>query len=261
MGAPVMVIKGNGYTITSGDITPSAQDNTDFGKLLYIGHHIDREFLIQNIGNAPLILNEISSGFTGQFKIISQPLKVIAPGGSSKLRVRFNPLDFGRRGNTRTADLLIGHNAAFGAGDPIYRFRLSGQNRLLIEDYGDTFAAAVDLGALELSINDPFNSWGKDLFVWSASNSSEDLDMFKFSVVTPSLPVKIWSGGNKLTDTFGALYNSAGSIIASDDNSAGSGQFFIERVLPRGNYFICVKAKPGTILPIQEYGLFLNRSW
>jgi hypothetical protein len=255
-----MVIKGNGCTIASGDITPSVEDNTDFGKLRYIGHHMDRDFLIQNLGNAPLILNEISMAVNGHFQIISQPSKVIAPGGSSSFRVRFIPLELGRRAHPLSTDLLINHNAAFGAGSPVHRFRISGQNHLLTEDYGDTFASAVDLGVLELAINDPFNLW-RDLFVWSASNSSEDLDMFKFSVVTQSMRVKIWSGGNNLTDTFGTLYNSTGAIIASDDNSAGKGQFFMERVLPRGDYYISVKAKPGPVMRIQQYGLSLNRSW
>lgn len=258
IGAPVMVIKGNGCTIASGDITPSVEDNTDFGKLPYIGHHMDHDFLIQNLGNAPLILNDLSMSLDSHFKIISQPSKVVAPGGSSSFRVRFIPLEFGRRASPLSTDLLISHNAAFGAGDPVYRFRMSGRNHLLTEDYGDTFAAAVDLGVLEFAINDPFNLW-RDLFVWSASNSSEDLDMFKFSVVTKSLRVKIWSGGNNLTDTFGTLYNSAGAIMASDDNSAGNGQFFMDRVLPRGDYYISVKAKPGPVMRIQEYGLFLNR--
>ena len=255
-GAPFMVVKANGYSIASGDTSPSVQDNTDFGKLLYVGHHVDRDFLIQNIGKAPLVLGECSLSSV-HFRFVTQPAKIIAPGASSSFRVRFVPLELGRRANPFSADLLITHNAATGAEEPIFRFRVTGQSILLTEDYGDTFASAIDFGDLAAALKDADDWWG-NMFVWGASNDAGDLDLFKFAVGADPVHVKIWCSANKGTDTCGRLYNSLGSLIASDDDSAGGGQFMMEQILPRGVYYLGVTAKPST-MTLQQYGVHMQR--
>lgn len=255
-GAPSMVVKANGYFIASGDTSPSAQDNTDFGKLLYVGHHIDRDFVIQNIGKAPLILGEGSLSSV-HFRFLTQPAKVIAPGASSSFRVRFVPLELGRRASPFLADLLISHNAATGTEESVFRFRVTGQSILLTEDYGNTFATAIDFGDLEAALKDADDWWG-DMFVWGASNDAGDLDLFKFTVGADPVHVKIWCSANKGTDTCGRLYNSLGCLIASDDDSAGGGQFMMEKILPRGVYYLGVTAKPGA-MTLQQYGVHMKR--
>jgi hypothetical protein len=255
-GAPLMVVKANGYSIASGDTSPSVQDNTDFGKLFYVGQHIDRDFVIQNIGKAPLMLGEGSFNSV-HFRFVTQPAKIIAPGASSSFRVRFVPLELGRRASPILADLLISHNAATGVEGSVFRFRVTGQSILLTEDYGDTFASAIDFGDLAAALNDADDWWG-DMFVWGASNDPGDLDLFKFTVGAEPVHVKIWCSANKGTDTCGRLYNSLGSLIASDDDSAGGGQFMMEKILPRGVYYLGVTAKPGTMI-LQQYGVHMKR--
>jgi hypothetical protein len=89
-------IKGNGVSITDGDITPSLTDNTDFGITCSSGTTISKTFVLENVGTAALQLNSGAITFTGdnatQFAVsgISLPLS-IEGGTSTTFTVTFTP--------------------------------------------------------------------------------------------------------------------------------------------------------------------------
>ena len=65
----------------------------------------------------------------------------------------------------------------------------------------------------------------------------DDEDFFRFNVVRPSV-VTAKTLGN--TDTFGTLYDAAGSELAADDDNGYGGNFRIRRVLDAGIYYVRV---------------------
>jgi hypothetical protein len=65
---PDVEVTGNSVVIPSGDTTPEAGDNTDFGAGI-VGGTLRRDFRIHNRGNSPLTLTglSLSGGFTFAF--------------------------------------------------------------------------------------------------------------------------------------------------------------------------------------------------
>lgn len=251
-GVPVMVVRGNGNVITNGDASPSESDNTDFGIAQYWGDYTERDFVIQNNGNATLLLTgnpavSVVGPFSPDFSVITQPQATIAPGGVSSFRVRFFPNSAGTITGQRTyhpASLNISSNAS------TFSCTIQGSPALLYDDRGNTFAVASDLG-----IVDRFNI-GTGIASFPSINYINDADMFRFTVQASSLQVEMHTSGS--TDTYGTLYNSAGTVMATDDNSGGGSQFLIRKTLPAGTYYFSVSGKPGSSVTGQ-YNLWLGR--
>jgi hypothetical protein len=90
-------LQGNGISIASGDITPVATDDTDFGEVSS-NTTLSRTFTIQNTGTETLNLTN-TSGYvtlsgtgTSAFSITQQPTSgSIAGGGSQTFTIRFAP--------------------------------------------------------------------------------------------------------------------------------------------------------------------------
>lgn len=92
---PEIALFGNGTGITSGDTTPSAADDTDFGSTAIDGGTVSRTFTIQNTGTGTLTLGANAVTITGlnraDFAVTSQPATTVASGGSTTFTVEYDP--------------------------------------------------------------------------------------------------------------------------------------------------------------------------
>lgn len=88
-------------------------------------------------------------------------------------------------------------------------------------DYGSSFQTAT-----------PING------TLSGRITAGDMDFFKITLNSPT-SVNILTSGD--SDTFGSLFNSAGQLVASNDDAAGSLNFRIAQQLNPGVYFITVR--------------------
>ncbi|TYA94738.1 choice-of-anchor D domain-containing protein [Seonamhaeicola marinus] len=93
--SPEINIQGNGNSITDGDTTPNATDDTEFGSIAN-STTLDHTFTIQNTGNATLNLNGapiVSISGNGAFSVLTQPSSNNITSGGSDLTfvVRFAP--------------------------------------------------------------------------------------------------------------------------------------------------------------------------
>ena len=79
---PDIDVRGNGISITSGDVTPSAADGTDFGVTL-VGTPVTHTFTIANTGTADLVLSNIT--IPGDFGFSAISTATITPGGTATL--------------------------------------------------------------------------------------------------------------------------------------------------------------------------------
>ena len=88
-------VSGNGLCIISGDVSPVAADNTDFGST----SGTTKTFTITNTGTTSLVIGAIN--FTGadnsMFTVTSAPATPILPGLSSNFTVRFLPTSVGEK--------------------------------------------------------------------------------------------------------------------------------------------------------------------
>ena len=78
-------------------------------------------------------------------------------------------------------------------------------------------------------ISSPYTSSAQEI------SSIEDSDYFNFNLINPSV-IKLFTTG--ATDTYIRLYNDAGELLASDDNSGTSKNSLIEKILLTGSYYI-----------------------
>lgn len=88
---PNINVTGNGNCISSGDLTPSPVDFTDFGDFGSLP--ITRSFIVQNTGNASLNISvaTITGVNASDFTITTAPISPVAAGSSTTLTIRFNP--------------------------------------------------------------------------------------------------------------------------------------------------------------------------
>jgi uncharacterized repeat protein (TIGR01451 family) len=102
-------IKGNGVSITDGDTTPGAADDTDFGSTTVTGGTVAHSFTIENSGTGTLTVSGITKNgaHPGDFSVggISFPATV-APGSSTSFTITFDP----NAGGTRSAMINIANN-------------------------------------------------------------------------------------------------------------------------------------------------------
>ncbi len=100
---PEIDMLGNGISITNGDLSPSAADDTDFGSATIAGSTVSHTFTIGNTGSLALNLSgtPIVSVTAGDFTVTTQPsAATIASGASLTFTVTFNPSALGTRSAT-----------------------------------------------------------------------------------------------------------------------------------------------------------------
>ena len=95
------------------------------------------------------------------------------------------------------------------------------------DDHGNTSSAATQVGV-------PSRTAGHLEHV-------ADQDYFQFHVPQAGTVTVMTTGG---TDTFGTLYSGATGVVAGDDNSGEGSNFWIERAVAVGTYFIRVASPP-----------------
>lgn len=93
---PEINVTGNGQSIASGDVTPTATDHSDFGAIGVAAGAISRTFTIQNTGGDTLTLgaNAVSVGGAdaARFTVTAQPATSVAASGSTNFTVAFDPV-------------------------------------------------------------------------------------------------------------------------------------------------------------------------
>lgn len=119
-----MQVKGQGLAIANGDTLTSPTDGTDFGHAALLNTQVLRTFTVHNNASVPLVLNgNPRVTFTGpassDFRILTPPAEVIAPGSSTSLVVQFDP----KMPGLRNAFISIAY--AESGGEP-YTFAISG---------------------------------------------------------------------------------------------------------------------------------------
>ena len=91
---PEIIVKGNNNSIINEDLTPSANDSTDFGNVV-VNLGLTRTFKVENTGSGPLVINSISIGGvnSSDFTILSAPTLplTIPTSGFVNLSVKFQP--------------------------------------------------------------------------------------------------------------------------------------------------------------------------
>ncbi len=109
-------IQGNSTNISSGDITPSTADHTDFG-LVNVGSVLSRTFVIQNVGTAALSISaySLSGANASNFTITTNPGASVPAAGSTSIVVSFSAPVTG----LKTASLTIANSDC---DEGVYRF-------------------------------------------------------------------------------------------------------------------------------------------
>ncbi len=122
-GSPEINVQGNSVTISDGDLTPGAANNTDFGNVK-TGSNITKTFTIQNTGAGTLTLTGIAMGGTNStdFTLVSAPTfpLTIAANATTTITVQFTPAAIG----LRTATINIASNDV---DEATYDFALQGR--------------------------------------------------------------------------------------------------------------------------------------
>jgi|GEM_PF-4011198 len=111
--APEIELRGNGFSISDGDTTPSTSDHTDFSGAPIAGGMLSRTFTIINSGSGALLLSgsprvQVSGTHAGDFSVITTPPSSVAAGSSTTFEVRFAPSAAG----LRSARISIANNDA-----------------------------------------------------------------------------------------------------------------------------------------------------
>jgi len=106
----VLVWGGPVVAIVDGDTTATSDDGTGFSSVNVAGRTKARDFTIWNNGSSDLVLLTFIAGAStfvridglngADFVVVTQPAEVVAPGGTTTFRVRFNPSAAGQRFGT-----------------------------------------------------------------------------------------------------------------------------------------------------------------
>ncbi len=127
LDAPDAAIAGlSSLLIADGDTAPALADGTAFNTVNITGRSKVREFTLRNTGSQTLRLTDAGGTFVslsgpsgGDFAVIGQPEGVLAPGQSTRFRIRFDPSALG----PRRATVRIATNSPT---VPVYDFAIRG---------------------------------------------------------------------------------------------------------------------------------------
>ncbi|CAN2048059.1 hypothetical protein GMMP1_550002 [Candidatus Magnetomoraceae bacterium gMMP-1] len=167
--APIMTVTGNSISITNGSISPTTNNNTDFGDVIVDGIPTEyRTFVITNSGDAPLRLtgSTLSVMISGDpaFEITSQPTEIVAEssGGinyTTTFQICFTPARVG----LLTATVTILNNDPYN--DP-YSFIVQGTGkRSMISDIITNGYETTDIDYA--AHTGAINSTSEGIRVWS----------------------------------------------------------------------------------------------
>jgi uncharacterized repeat protein (TIGR01451 family) len=92
---PDIDVLGNAVSIADGDPTPDIADHTDFGNVDVTVGLLTRDYTITNTGSADLTLAIVSLTGSPDFTIVGNPVSPVIPGGTTMLRIAFNPSSLG----------------------------------------------------------------------------------------------------------------------------------------------------------------------
>lgn len=108
--APEIAVSGNGMNIVKGDVTPTADDHTDFGDTLAVNGSTVRTFTLQNSGTSALHPGQVtlSGAHAADFSVTVQPELAVLPGASTTFQITFRP----SLRSLRTAALSFASNDA-----------------------------------------------------------------------------------------------------------------------------------------------------
>jgi uncharacterized protein YkwD len=140
--APVIQVWSGGLVISSGDTTPSRNDNTDFGNANLTLQSVTKTFTIFNAGNQNLRLSNITHVFISganstDFTLVTDAATNVAPGDSTTFTITFDPSALGVRNATITIQ-------SSDRATPSYTFAILGRgvNRPIMQVSGNQTAIA-----------------------------------------------------------------------------------------------------------------------
>ena len=98
----IVAVSGNALIILDGDTTPNAANGTDFGGALIGGAAVERTFTIENGGDLPMTLSEVTIDGPNavDFSVTTQPAASVAVGAATTFTKRFSPSAQGPRSAT-----------------------------------------------------------------------------------------------------------------------------------------------------------------
>lgn len=228
---PRMTLAGlNGTTITDGDTSPSSTDGTLFSTVTTRNTTAGRTFTVRSTGNATLTLSgsplvQITGANADQFRVTALPSGSIGAGGSTTFALEYAPTTPGT--HAATVSLVSNDTTA----SP-YTFAVSGAATFPVDDHGNSLGTAT-------YVSRPAQTAG-------TLHNGSDVDYFVFTVASNNTRVTIRSTGG--TDVYGYLLNSAGSILAAnDDNSSTDLNFTITAKLAAGTYYVRVQGYDSSV--------------
>jgi hypothetical protein len=166
--APEINILGNGASIASGDITPSAADHTDFGDMNVTTGTVARTFTIQNTGNAALTVTlpiQITGAAAADFTVTTAPAASVAANGSTTFVVTFNPSASGARNATITINNNDGNEGT-------YTFAVTGNGTTTTTPAVPVITSATIAGQVGTAISPVTLTATGSPTAWSASGLS-----------------------------------------------------------------------------------------
>ena len=154
---PEIEVRGNDNIISSGDVTPSLSDSTDFGDVHPILVTAYATYTIYNTGDSTLDLTgnprvELGGGAAGEFTVTSMPSASIPAGGSSDFTVQFDPAQTG----VRNVSVSIGNNDS---NESPYTFWLTGYGKVegtpfpCISRFFHIWGDNGDIAAMDATVN------------------------------------------------------------------------------------------------------------
>jgi hypothetical protein len=167
---PEINVKGNGTSITDGDATPSATDDTDFGSATTGGGTVSHTFMIENTGTAALNLTgtpkvALIGANASDFTVSAQPSSpVAAANGTTTFTIQFTPTATG----TRAATVSIANDDA---DENPYDFSIQGTG----------IPAAPNVSVGDVSVPEPATGQSYAQFAVTLSGSSSQMVTVSFA--------------------------------------------------------------------------------
>ena len=238
VASPEINVQGNGVSIASGDTTPSAADDTEFGSVSVSSGTNPNTFTIQNTGNGTLSLTSVTSSDNAQFAVSGTTAGSIPSLGSVTFTVTFDPSATGLQTSTITI-------VSSDADESPYTFRVQGTgiapeidvqgNGVSIAN-GDTSPSAADdtdFGSVAVSSGSVANTFtientGTDTLTLTSVTSSDN-SQFAISGTTSGSIASLGSSTFTVTFDPNAGGNQTATItIVSDDIDEGTYTFTVQ---------------------------------
>ncbi|PWA04194.1 YDG domain-containing protein [Flavobacterium psychrotolerans] len=173
--APEINLQGNSTSISSGDLSPTTADHTDFASVSW-GSAFTRTFTIQNIGSATLNLTGtplVQLSGSSAFSVTTQPsAATIAGSGSLTFVVTFTPTSIG----VQNATVSISNNDS---DEGTYTFGITGTGNP--SNLSDIIANATYLSS-GYNSNIPYTTYQATTISNTGSGANGSIDLFKFDI-------------------------------------------------------------------------------